>query len=124
MLGIMAVVLFGMSGLGTDSRTGRYKKKNGLIDMQSLPAQQLRFRLNTVVGMHPCNIGEDGDAQAVIVAPNRAVFNDGEECEMEFLFENDRLKVTATNGCDGYCGMNAVGSIDGTYIKKSDKPAW
>ncbi|MBA4348675.1 MAG: hypothetical protein C0415_01615 [Thermodesulfovibrio sp.] len=104
-----------------DNFTGQYKKKNGEINVQVLPDNKLKFWINTVIGMHPCNIGEDGNTVAVFVDSNRAAFKGEQNCVVVLRFEKNKLKVT-TKDCDGYCGMHAVGSMDGTYIKKNNRP--
>lgn len=104
-----------------DDYTGEYSKKNGGVSVQIISKNQIKFFINTVVGMNPCNIGEDGGVVATFIDKNRATFKGEDNCVVEFKFEKNKLKI-ATKNCDGYCGLNAAGSMDGEYIKKSSKP--
>lgn len=118
---VVSVLLMISSVSAGDTVTGQYKKKGGEVNVQMLPDNKLKFWINTVVGMHPCNVGEDGNAIAVFVDGNRAAFTDDQNCTVVLRFEKNKLKIT-TKDCDSYCGMQAIGSMDGTYIKKSRKP--
>lgn len=120
---IVAVTLIGTSVLAADNYTGQYKKKNGEVNVQMLSDKQIKFWINTVVGMNPCNIGEDGDAVATFVDKNRAAFSGEGKCVVVLKFEKNKLTITSKD-CDGYCGSGSEGSIDGTYMKKSSKPSF
>jgi len=120
---IIALTLVGTSGFAADNYTGQYKKKNGEVNVQMISDSQIKFWINTVVGMHPCNIGEDGNAAATFVDKNRAAFSGEGKCAVVFRFEKNKLTVTSKE-CDGYCGSQAAGSINGVYIKKSSKPSF
>ena len=120
---IMVLTIFGTSAFAADNYTGQYKKKNGEVNVQMLSDNQIKFWINTVVGMQPCNIGEDGNAVATFVDKNRAAFSGEEKCVVVLRFEKNKLNVTSKD-CDGYCGSQAAGSMDGAYLKKSSKPSF
>jgi len=42
------------------------------VNVQMISDNQIKFWINTVVGMHPRNIGEDGNAVTTFVDKNRA----------------------------------------------------
>lgn len=107
--------------LAENTFTGQYKKKNGEINVQALPDNRVKFWINTVVGMHPCNIGDDNKAIAVFVDSKRAAFTDDQNCTILLNFGKNNVKVTTKN-CDGYCGAQAAGSMDGVYNRKSSRP--
>jgi hypothetical protein len=99
--------------------TGEYAKDNGGVGIEIISNNQMKFWINTVVDTNPCNIGEDGGV-VTNFDKNHAKFTGDNDCVVEFNFENNKVKISTKN-CDGYCGMNAVGSMDGEYVKKSDK---
>lgn len=126
---VLLILLMAASACSTEDKfTGKYTKEDGEVNVQMLPDKKLKFFINTVVGMHTCTVGEDGEAVAVIekrflfVDSNNASFKTPENCTISISFEKNSLKVI-TNGCGGYyCGMHAVGSMDGIYVKKSSIP--
>lgn len=109
-----------------DNFTGEYHKKNGFVSVQLLSDKHLKFRINTVVDDHPCNIGENGGAVAAFYLKDRAGFTPESKedlCVIVLQFDKNKLLVT-TKSCDDYCGARAAGSMDGVYKKKSSKPGF
>jgi uncharacterized protein len=107
--------------IAADDFTGHYTKKNGEVNVQMLSIDKLKIHINTVVGMHPCNIGEDDDAMAVIKG-NTATYKDEQGAVIVLTFGKNNLKVKTNDQANGYCGSAAAGSMDGNYMKKSSKP--
>ena len=73
--------------------------------------------------MHPCNLGEDEPLIAKVVDGNRAAWTSEDKTEMCVVllsFSPESVKVT-TKDCDGYCGNDAIGSMDGVYKLKKSK---
>lgn len=104
-----------------DQFTGHYTKKNGEVNVQKISADKLKIHINTVVGMHPCNIGEDGDAIATLKG-NSATYKNAEGANVFVNFGTNKLSVKANEQANDYCGSAAVGSMDGNYSKKSTQP--
>ena len=105
-----------------DGVTGSYTKKNGVIDIKQ-NGGDIAFSINSSVDMHACNMGEDDPLIAKVVDGNRAAWtseDNTETCVVLLTFTPASVKVT-TKDCDGYCGMNAVGSMDGVYKRKKGK---
>lgn len=104
-----------------DNITGEYRTTSGLISVQLMSDNKIKFQINTVNGMNVCNIGEDGGAVATLTENNRAVFTDDEKCEISLIFDKNKLTAASKN-CSGYCGLNVT--FDGTYLKKSESPGF
>ncbi|MHC1697589.1 MAG: hypothetical protein AB9919_05910 [Geobacteraceae bacterium] len=101
--------------------SGEYVKKNGAVQVKIQNGNSALIWINTVVDMHPCNIGLYDEVIGV-VNKNILTYSDTESaCKIRIVFEKSSL-VLATRNCDDYCGMHARGSMDGRYRKKSSKP--
>ena len=83
----------------------------------------IAFAINSSVDMHVCDMGGDEPLIAKVVDGNRAAWTSEdktETCVVLLTFTPTSVKVT-TKDCDSYCGMNAVGSMDGVYKRKKGK---
>ena len=95
--------------------SGEYVKKNGGVDVKQ-EGNRLKFSINSVVGQNVCNL----EGSAVIMGAKSAAYtseDNTDKCVALFAFAGRKLKVT-TKECGGYCGLNAEGSMDGSYRKK------
>lgn len=98
---------------------GEYVKENAGVDIK-LQGEAVNFSINSVVGESACNLDGKALAMSAQSAGYSAAFATGDKsnaCVARFDFSGRGLVVT-TKDCDGYCGMNAVGSMDGSYQKK------
>jgi hypothetical protein len=98
--------------------SGEYVKKNGVVDVTQ-KGKTIEFSINSSVGQNVCNL----EGTAVLIDKNRAAYTSNDKtdkCVAVLNFSNDGLKVT-TKDCDGACGLNAAGSMDGAYKKKASK---
>ena len=98
--------------------SGEYMKKNGVVEVKQ-SGQMLNFSINSSVGAHVCNL----DGAAIMIDAKRAAYTPDDKtnmCAAVLDFTGGILKLT-TKDCDGFCGMNASGSMDGTYKKKGGK---
>lgn len=119
-LTLMLFAQFSAALAAGDGISGDYKKKNGVVVARLIDGD-VYFIANSVVGMHPCNIGENDDPKiAKLVDEHRAVWtseDNEDKCVVLLNFSGNTLKVT-TKDCHGYCGVDAAGSLDGIYTKK------
>lgn len=95
--------------------SGEYTKKNAAVDVK-LQGRAVNFSINSSVGQNVCNL----DGTAVMMDAKSAAYtpeDNSNKCVVLFDFSGGRLKVT-TKDCDGYCGLNAGGSMDGSYRKE------
>jgi len=98
---------------------GKYVKENAEVDIK-LQEGKVDFSINSAVEMNACSL----EGKALPMSPQSAgysaAFATGDKsntCVARFDFTDGGLTVT-TKDCDGYCGMNAAGSMDGPYQKK------
>jgi len=97
---------------------GEYNKKNGVVEVKQ-SGKVLNFSINSSVGEHVCNL----EGAALMIDAKRAAYtsqDNTDKCTAVLNFAGGVLKVT-TKDCEGVCGMNAAGSMDGTYRKKVSK---
>lgn len=116
---VLAVLLIGIIGCGgtdSDNISGTYKKGNGEATISKIAKDKLSFSINTSVGMSSCNIGDSDQLVVVYDGKKSGRFKTEDGCEITFEFSDNTLKLTSNN-CDGYCGPQASGSIDGAYSK-------
>jgi len=95
--------------------SGEYIKKNGVVELKQ-QGKTVEFSINSSVGQNVCNL----EGTAVMINANRADYtpeDKSDKCVAVLNFSGSGLKVT-TKGCDEYCGLNAGGSMDGSYQKK------
>lgn len=95
--------------------SGEYIKKNAGVDVKQ-KGDSLKFSINSSVGQNSCNL----EGAAVIIDVNSAAYTSADKsdkCVAILNFAGSGLKVT-TKDCDGSCGVNAGGSMDGAYKKK------
>lgn len=94
--------------------SGYYQKSDGGIDLK-VTGKKIQFSINSVVGDHPCNL----EGVATMIDGHRAAYSPespSDMCAVVLAFAPGQVRVT-TRDCDGYCGLNAVGSMDGVYNK-------
>ena len=95
--------------------SGEYVKKNAGVDVKQ-QGDSVNFSINSSVGQNACNL----EGTAVMIDAKSAAYtpeDKSDKCVALFNFAGGKLKVK-TKDCDGYCGMNAEGSMDGSYRKK------
>lgn len=89
-----------------------YSKQNAVADV-SRNGASVEFSINSSVGQNGCNM----DGVARMIDDSRATYTSGDgadKCVAVLNFSGGQLAVT-TKGCEGYCGLNASGSMDGMY---------
>ncbi|MDA5479699.1 hypothetical protein PGS49_03360 [Yersinia intermedia] len=99
-----------------DGKTFVYQKSDGEIRLSAVPGndQQAMFSINTAVDMHACEV--EGIANAIADTENYTTLQWREgQCLITLKWGQGRVKVTADEECNSYCGMNAGNSLSGTY---------
>lgn len=94
---------------------GEYVNKNAEVDVTQ-KGKEVKFSINSAVGMQACEL----KGAAEMINANNATYkstDNSDKCVVILTFAGNQLKVK-TKDCDGYCGMDAAGSMDGTYRKK------
>lgn len=98
---------------------GEYIKENAVVNMTQQD-KAVNFSINSAVGENTCDL----EGKALMASTHSAVFvasfatgDKSDKCVARFDFADSGLKIT-TKDCDRYCGLNAVGSMDGFYQKK------
>lgn len=74
------------------------------------------FKMQSQRGQNTCEI----EGRAEFVDATRAAYTSatpGDQCVALLNFKGKTLTVT-TKGCDGYCGLNAAGTLDGNYAAR------
>lgn len=96
--------------------SGEYAKKNAAVDVKQ-QGKAVNFFINSSVGQNACNL----EGIAVMIDAKSAAYtpeDNSDKCVVLFNFVGNGLKVI-TKDCDGNCGLNAAGSMDGAYRKKT-----
>lgn len=99
--------------------SGTYTKKGGELAIKE-GVLGIQFSFSTNVGSHTCSLGEDEQLFARPIDGSRAVWTAEDpvnQCVVLLNF-SDRAVQATTKGCEGYCGMNAGGSMAGKYRQK------
>ncbi|QHB31951.1 acyl-CoA dehydrogenase [Yersinia canariae] len=115
---ILATLVLSTSALVT---AAEYVKPNGSLSLAA-GGNGVEFSINAASkdASGICNM--DGSAQSIGAGENqkhRWVYNDTSSQCVAVISEQNNGKVTVvTKGCEGYCGMTAVGAMDGIYRKK------
>ncbi|ELX2276449.1 acyl-CoA dehydrogenase [Yersinia intermedia] len=115
---ILATLLLSTSALVT---AADYVKHNGSLSLAA-GGNGVEFSINAATkdASGICNM--DGSAQSIGAGENqkhRWVYNDtSSQCVAVFSEQNSGKVTVMTKGCEGYCGMTAVGAMDGIYRKK------
>ena len=115
---ILATLLLSTSALVT---AAEYVKQNGSLSLAA-GGNGVEFSINAASkdASGICNM--EGSAQSIGAGENqknRWVYNDTSSQCVAVISEQNSGKVTVmTKGCEGYCGMTAVGAMDGIYRKK------
>ena len=103
--------------------SGEFVKNNAGVEIKQ-QGDSISFSINSSVGDNVCNLNDDDKPLvAQMIDANRAVWSSNDrsnKCTVLFNFTSGHLKLT-TKDCDSYCGMNAIGSMDGTYKLKKTK---
>lgn len=97
-----------------------YVKPNGGLTFNQ-GEYEAEFSINASLGGDAvCNL----EGIALAVDPNqtqrsRWVFEDaGSQCQAVISEHKDGSVKVTTKDCEGYCGMSAVGAMDGKYLKQ------
>ncbi len=115
---ILATLLLSTSALVT---AADYVKPNGSLSLAA-GSNSVEFSINAASkdASGICNM--EGSAQSIGAGENqkyRWLYNDTSSQCVAVISEQNSGKVTVmTKGCEGYCGMTAVGAMDGIYRKK------
>ncbi|AXY33869.1 acyl-CoA dehydrogenase [Yersinia pseudotuberculosis] len=115
---ILATLLLSTSALVT---AADYVKPNGALTLAA-GGNGVKFSINAASkdASGICNM--EGSAQSIGAGENqkhRWVYNDTSSQCVAVISEQNSGKVTVmTKGCEDYCGMTAVGAMDGIYRKK------
>lgn len=115
---ILATLLLSTSALAT---AAEYVKPNGALTLTA-GGNGVEFNINAANqdASGICNM--EGSAQSIGAGENqkhRWLYNDKLSQCVTIISEQSNGKVAVmTKGCDGYCGMTAVGAMDGIYRKK------
>lgn len=115
---ILATLLSSTSALAT---AADYVKPNGTLTLAA-GGNEVEFSINAATkdASGICNM--EGSAQSISAGENqkhRWVYNDNSSQCVAVISEQNSGKVKVmTKGCEGYCGMTAVGAMDGIYGKK------
>ncbi|EIC30566.1 MULTISPECIES: hypothetical protein [Methylomicrobium] len=89
------------------------EKDNGTLEIKNAP-RGIGFSINSSVEQDVCGI----EGTAEIVDDHRAAFtpiDKSDLCVVLFDFQSETAIKVTTKSCEGYCGISAVGSMDGTY---------
>lgn len=102
------------------STAAEYLKDNAAISVRA-SGNAVAFNINSSVDMHACEISEI----ATMIDDSRAAYTSSDpedKCTVLLTLTDDALKVT-TQACESYCGMGAVGSMDGLYKRSASQSA-
>ncbi|HFD3411046.1 TPA: acyl-CoA dehydrogenase [Yersinia enterocolitica] len=115
--GLAALMLF--ASLATQA--AEYVKPNGSLSLAA-EGNGVEFSINAASNDASGTCNMEGSAQSIGAGENqknRWVYNDTSSQCVAVISEQNSGKVTVmTKGCEGYCGMTAVGAMDGIYRKK------
>ncbi|EHD6800321.1 acyl-CoA dehydrogenase [Salmonella enterica] len=104
----------------THVHANEYIKLNGTLSL-SPSNGSVNFNINTSHGSASGVCNMDGTARAVSAAEgqrNRWVYSDLSSACVAVISElNDGSVNVMTRSCENYCGVSAVGSMDGKYRK-------
>lgn len=109
-----------MALVSSSALAGEYVKPNGLLTLQ--PRHDgAEFSINAAYDASGvCNM--EGNAEPIPpnkTQRNRWVFDDqSSQCMAVFSENMDRTINVTTKGCEAYCGMSAIGAMDGLYKNK------
>lgn len=115
---ILATLLLGTSALAT---AAEYVKPNGSLSLAA-GGNNVEFNINasTKDASGICNM--EGSAQSIGAGENqkhRWVYNDkSSQCVAVISEQNNGKIKVITKGCEVYCGLAAIGAMDGIYRKK------
>lgn len=115
---ILATLLLSTSALAT---AAEYDKTNGSLSLAA-GDNGVEFNINAASkdASGICNM--EGSAQSIGAGENqkhRWLYNDTSSQCVAVITEQSNGKIAVmTKGCEGYCGMTAVGAMDGIYRKK------
>jgi len=115
---ILATLLLGTSALAT---AAEYVKPNGSLSLAA-GGNGVEFNINAASKDTSGICNMEGSAQSIGPGKNqkhRWVYNDkSSQCVAVISEQNSGKVAVMTKECEGYCGMTAVGSMDGIYRKK------
>lgn len=76
----------------------------------------LRFQINASRDTHACEL--EGQARLAGSVAQYGPKSASDACEATMRFEADGSVRVVTKSCEGQCGLNAAGAMDGLYKKK------
>ncbi len=115
------IILFILTGGFNFAYADEYIKNNGTLSL-SLDRGVATFSINASHGISlgVCNM--EGVAREVGVVAgqrNRWVYSDSSSaCVMVISESNNGSVNVMTHSCENYCGVSAIGSMDGEYRKE------
>lgn len=94
-----------------------YGKSDGEIAISQVQGHpdQAKFEIVTNVDMHACHVEGIADTISDSKAFTQLQWQDANQCKITLKWGNKQVQVTATDGCNSYCGLNAGNSISGEY---------
>lgn len=98
---------------------GEYVKEDARVNVKQ-QGKAVNFSINSAVEQNTCELEGTALMMSAHSAGFSAAFSTGDKsdkCVVRFDFADGGLKVT-TKECGRYCGLNAAGSMDGSYQKK------
>lgn len=110
-----------IASYATFAHAGEYVKSNGILSL-SAKNGSAEFSINASRGdaSGVCNM--EGVAESVGAGAeqrNRWVYSDSSSSCVAVISElKDRTVNVMTRSCENYCGVSAVGSMDGKYRKE------
>lgn len=110
--GFLALVAAALPSVAFADIGGTYSKKNSVAEIKQ-QGNSVEFSINSSANQNVCEL----EGVAAMIDENRAAYTSGdgaEKCVAVLNFSGGQLVVT-TKGCEGYCGLNAAGSMDGSY---------
>lgn len=124
---LVLAVLFVSSNLtAEDSVTGTYVKKNGRVSIEVLPKNQVKIlAVSWTSTGSDCNTGViNGFFEGKRIISLAATSPEG-LCELRIDPGKKNLKLsTFGSACSTLCGLDAFGTMEGTYKKKSNTPSF
>lgn len=115
---ILATLLLCTTALVT---AAEYEKPNGALTLTA-GGNGVEFSINAASKDAPGICNMEGSAQSIGAGENqkhRWLFNDTSSQCVSVITEQSNGKIAViTEGCEGYCGMTAIGTMDGIYRKK------
>lgn len=113
-------IVFFLMLIGLSAHADDYRKNNGILSIFT-ESEYVKFNINASHGdgYGICEIG--GEAISIGAEKelrNQWVYSDKtSECAVVISELKDGNMRVITDSCDSYCGVSAIGSLDGHYRK-------